>query len=67
MHQTLFDARDRMGNQLSEFSAHMLYEGLSTLKLRCRQHMANGLKVAEYLREHPMIEKLIYPGDLHGR
>ena len=36
--------------------------GIKTLHLRMRQHNKNGLAVANYLENHPAIDKVYYPG-----
>jgi O-acetylhomoserine (thiol)-lyase len=42
--------------------AFQIIQGLETLPLRIRAHSANALAVAEYLRDRPEVEKVIYPG-----
>ncbi len=39
-----------------------LLQGLETLPLRIRQHVANAAAVAGYLSRHPAVAKVIYPG-----
>lgn len=36
--------------------------GIKTLALRMDRHSSNGLRVAEYLRDHPAVEQVFYPG-----
>jgi cystathionine beta-lyase/cystathionine gamma-synthase len=36
--------------------------GIKTLALRMRQHSHNALKVAQFLADHPAVERVIYPG-----
>lgn len=36
--------------------------GIKTLHLRMERHCSNGKKVAEYLRNHPKISKVYWPG-----
>ena len=42
--------------------SYLLIRGLKTLALRVRQQNANGLKVAQFLEDHPAVEKVYYPG-----
>lgn len=42
--------------------AWLLTRGLRTLPIRLKQHEANGKKVAEFLENHPKVEKVFYPG-----
>ena len=50
------------GPTLSPFNAWILLKGLETLQLRMVQHCHNALQVANYLSQHPKVEKTIYPG-----
>ena len=50
------------GPTLSPFNAWVLLKGLETLEYRINQHCNNALKVANYLSQHPKVEKTIYPG-----
>ena len=36
--------------------------GLETLPLRQRKHSENALKVAQFLKQHPLVSWVIYPG-----
>lgn len=40
----------------------LVLRGLKTLSLRLRQHERNAYAVANFLAEHPAIEKVYYPG-----
>lgn len=44
------------------FDSYLALRGLKTLALRMRQHNENGQKVAEFLSNHPQIDKVYYPG-----
>ncbi len=50
------------GPTLSPFNAWVLLKGLETLQYRMDQHCHNASKVANYLFQHPKVEKTIYPG-----
>ena len=50
------------GPTLSPFNAWVLLKGLETLKYRMDQHCHNAFKIANYLSQHPQVEKTIYPG-----
>lgn len=50
------------GSIMSPFDAWLLARSLRTLDLRMKQHSKNALKVAQYLSQHPKIEKVYYPG-----
>jgi cystathionine gamma-lyase len=40
----------------------LVLRGIKTLHLRMKAHCENGRKVAEYLKKHPKIDKLYWPG-----
>jgi len=40
----------------------LVLRGLKTLHLRMQRHSENGRKVAEYLKSHPKIDKVYWPG-----
>lgn len=49
------------GATLSPFHAFFFLQGLETLSLRVERHVENALKVAEYLNNHPQVEKIHHP------
>jgi len=51
-----------LGSALSPFNAFLFLQGIETLGLRMDRHCQNALAVAHYLKEHPKIEWLNYPG-----
>lgn len=51
-----------LGAALSPFNAQQFLLGVETLSLRVQRHSDNTLAVAEYLREHPKVSWVIYPG-----
>lgn len=50
-----------MGANPSPFDCYLVNRGLKTLHLRMRAHYENGLKIAQYLEKHPLVEKVLYP------
>jgi cystathionine gamma-lyase/cystathionine beta-lyase/cystathionine gamma-lyase/homocysteine desulfhydrase len=50
------------GGILSPFESWLILRGVKTLAVRMQQHDINGRAVAEYLRKHPKVEKVLYPG-----
>jgi O-acetylhomoserine (thiol)-lyase len=50
------------GASLSPTSAWQILQGVETLPLRMERHCSNALKVAEFLRSHPAVEWINYPG-----
>jgi O-acetylhomoserine (thiol)-lyase len=51
-----------LGPALSPFNAFLFLQGLETLPLRQRQHSANALEVAQFLKVHPRVNWVTYPG-----
>ena len=49
------------GATLSPFNAFILLQGLETLSLRVERHVANALRVVEYLSKHPKVERVNHP------
>jgi O-acetylhomoserine (thiol)-lyase len=50
------------GPSLSPMNAWLLLQGLETLPLRMDRHCANALAVAKYLKDHPRVAWVNYPG-----
>jgi cystathionine beta-lyase/cystathionine gamma-synthase len=44
------------------FDSFLALRGLKTLALRMERHSANAQAIAEWLEQHPRIERVIYPG-----
>ncbi|MDQ0219088.1 methionine gamma-lyase [Peribacillus cavernae] len=53
-----------IGGIISPFDAWLLLRGLKTLPIRMDRHSENTLKIFKKLRNHPIIDKVYYPGDL---
>jgi cystathionine beta-lyase/cystathionine gamma-synthase len=50
------------GGILSPFDSYLLLRGVKTLAVRMRQHDENGRVVADFLKEHPAVKQVFYPG-----
>ncbi len=50
------------GASQSPFNSFLLLQGLETLSLRLERANSNGQKLAEYLQQHPQVEKVNYAG-----
>jgi len=51
-----------LGAALSPFNAFLFLQGLETLPLRQRKHSENALKTARFLKSHPLVSWVNYPG-----
>ena len=49
------------GAAISPFNSFLLLQGLETLSLRLERHVSNALKVVEFLKNHPQVEKVNHP------
>ena len=49
------------GPSLSPFNAWVLSKSLETLAIRLDRHCENAMKVAEFLENHPQVNKVKYP------
>lgn len=49
------------GATLSPFHAFLFLQGLETLSLRIERHVSNALKVVEFLKKHPKVERVNHP------
>lgn len=50
------------GPALSPFNSFLLLQGLETLSLRVQKTVDNALALAKWLEDHPLVEKVNYPG-----
>nr|WP_239452057.1 PLP-dependent transferase [Frondihabitans sp. PAMC 28766] len=53
---------NRLGPTPSPFHAFLLQQGIETLSLRLRQHVANAARVAAWLDEQPQVASVDYAG-----
>ena len=47
---------------MSPFNAWQFLQGLETLHLRMERHSDNAMKVAQFLKSHPKVKWVNYPG-----
>lgn len=50
------------GPSLSPFNAWVFLKGLETLPIRMRAHCASALELAQWLEQHPAVERVFYAG-----
>ena len=50
------------GATLGPQECFLVLRGIKTLHLRVERHCFNGQKVAEFLEQHTLVEKVLYPG-----
>ncbi len=49
------------GATISPFNSFLLLQGLETLSLRLDRHIENALKVIDFLKDHPQVERVNHP------
>ena len=54
-----------LGNSMSPFNAWVFLKGLETLSLRMKAHCESAQKLAEWLDQHPKVEKVYFAGLPH--
>jgi cystathionine beta-lyase/cystathionine gamma-synthase len=51
------------GPVLGPFEAYLTMRGIKTFPLRFERQCANAARLAEWLKNHPAVERVYYPGD----
>lgn len=54
--------QNAIGAVLSPFDSYLTLRGVKTLALRMERHQQNAFLIADRLRQHPKVKKVIYPG-----
>ncbi len=54
--------QNSIGGVQGPFDSFLALRGLKTLPLRMRAHCDNAMALAQWLEQHPAVEKVIYPG-----
>lgn len=62
VYQSIKFYQNAAGGVPGPFDTWLTLRGIKTLAVRMRQHEANALAVAQFLHEHPRVEKVYYPG-----
>jgi cystathionine gamma-synthase len=60
--QKVFQFREINGASLQADPAYMIARGMKTLELRIERQNASALKIANYLKTHPKVKDVFYPG-----
>ena len=55
------------GATISPFNSFLLLQGLETLSLRVERHVENALKVVDFLKNHPQVERVNHPSLVGGK
>ena len=54
--------QNSVGAVAGPFDSYLALRGVKTLALRMRHHNQAALELAQWLEQHPQVEKVIYPG-----
>ena len=54
--------QNAVGSILDPFSCFLALRGVKTLPLRMQQHCDNAIQIAQWLQQHPKVERTLYPG-----
>lgn len=59
---TIVDNRELLGGIMGPMEAWLVLRGLRTLSVRVKEHEKIAMQVAEYLENHPKVDKVYYTG-----
>jgi cystathionine gamma-lyase len=62
LHEQLYFILNSCGANPGPMDCFLVLRGIKTLHVRMERHCSNGRKVAEFLKTHPKIDKLYWPG-----
>jgi cystathionine gamma-lyase len=54
--------QNAVGSILDPFSCFLALRGVKTLPLRMKRHCENAMEIAQWLHQHPKVERTVYPG-----
>lgn len=58
----MYRIQNSSGAICGPFDAFLVLRGLKTLHLRMQRHCENGAKIANFLKTHPKVDKVYWPG-----
>ncbi|NLO82545.1 MAG: PLP-dependent transferase [Clostridiales bacterium] len=62
IHAIQYGERCLLGGIMDPHQAWLLIRGLRTLPVRMKQHQESALEIAQFLEQHPVVERVLYPG-----
>ncbi len=62
LHQQLRFLQNAAGGIPGPMDCFLVLRGIKTLDVRMQRHCENAMKIAEFLSEHPEVERVYYPG-----
>ena len=58
----LYRIQNSSGAICGPMDSFLVLRGIKTLHLRMQRHSENAMKIAQYLKQHPLVGKVYYPG-----
>lgn len=60
--QEMYRIQNSSGAVTGPMDAFLVLRGIKTLHIRVQRHCENGRKVAQYLKSHPKVDRVYWPG-----
>jgi len=54
--------QNAIGSVMGPFDAYLVLRGMKTLAIRMQRHCESAQRIAEWLAQHPKVERVVYPG-----
>ncbi|MEE9130270.1 MAG: PLP-dependent aspartate aminotransferase family protein [Phycisphaerales bacterium] len=54
--------QNAIGSILGPFDSYLVLRGIKTLAVRMRQHCQSAARIAQWLEQHPKVQRVAYPG-----
>lgn len=54
--------QNAIGSVMSAFDSYLVLRGMKTLALRMARHCESAQRIAEWLENHPKVDRVVYPG-----
>jgi len=54
--------QNSLGGVLGPFDSYLVLRGIKTLALRIARHNDSAMRIAQFLEQHPKVERVVYPG-----
>jgi cystathionine beta-lyase/cystathionine gamma-synthase len=62
LHDTIRYHQNAVGGVPGAFDSWLVLRGVKTLAVRMEAHCANAMRIAQFLENHPAVEKVVFPG-----
>ncbi len=60
--ERIYFIQNSSGAVCGPMDSFLVLRGLKTLNIRIKQHCVNGKKIANFLKDHPKVDKVYWPG-----